>query len=262
MEFSSFGLISNPKVDLKLLLKLVSVIESKNISLEMEKNTAGVLSRKGKEIEEMESELLLVLGGDGTVLWTAMRTSAILFPINAGRLGHFSEISIGDTKKLEKAITLLSNGEFYVDERERISINTTDALNEILICTSKPAKLLDISLYIDSRKIEDFRADGVMVATPTGSTAYSLSCGGPVIYPSCKVNVITPLNPLWMRPRPIVVPNSSTIEIKLKKTSKEALVVFDGILSKPLNPGESVEIKKSKRKTRFARLKWGNDVQA
>lgn len=251
------GIIANP--ELKglngFLRRALAALEGHEVILEdciAEKHPS--LSRS---IKEILVDAIITLGGDGTVLYTVQNIpkQAPILPVRAGLLGFLSEIDMTD---LEEGIERLLSGNYSVEERMRISsrvnnIALPDALNEVVIHTSQVARLRHFNVKVDGQLAATIRADGLIVATPTGSTSYSLSVGAPILDPRLDAFVIAPIAPLWNTVKPMVVPASSQIQVTLE-FPKSCSVVADGRDEKRFEGGERVEIFKSNMPAKFIRF--------
>jgi NAD+ kinase len=203
-------------------------------------------------------DLILVLGGDGTMIATARMVGDAEVPVigvNYGGLGYLAEFTIDE---LFSALEAILGGQYKVQRREMLSVELrrgeelvtrNRVLNDVVVNKSALARIIEIEVYLDSQFVNSFRADGLIVATPTGSTAYNLSAGGPVIYPSMNAVVITPICPFTLSNRPIVVPNESVIEICLMTDKEDVSLTLDGQVGFPLQFRDRIVIRKSK--TRF-----------
>ena len=199
-------------------------------------------------------DLILVLGGDGTMIATARMIGNKEVPVigvNYGGLGYLAEFPI---EELFAALEAILSGQYKVQKREMLAvelwrgeelITRNRVLNDVVVNKSALARIIEIEAYLDSQFVNLFRADGLIVATPTGSTAYNLSAGGPVIYPSMNAVVITPICPFTLSNRPIVVPYGSTIEVRLMTDKEEVALTLDGQVGFPLQVNDRIVISKS-----------------
>ena len=199
-------------------------------------------------------DLILVLGGDGTMIATGRMLGDIQVPVlgvNYGGLGYLAEFPI---EELFAALESILAGEYKVQKREMLAvelwrgeelITRNRVLNDVVVNKSALARIIEIEAYLDSQFVNLFRADGLIVATPTGSTAYNLSAGGPVIYPSMNAVVITPICPFTLSNRPIVVPDESSIEVRLMTDKEEVALTLDGQVGFPLQVHDRIVIRKS-----------------
>ena len=183
-----------------------------------------------------DSDLILSVGGDGTFLNTACRIGSKGIPIlgiNTGRLGFLADVSIDD---ITVAIDEIYNNEYVVKEHSVIQLQTDNpefnanphALNEIAVLKQDTSSMLVIDVHINDEYLNTYQADGLIIATPTGSTAYSMSVGGPIVVPQANNLIISPVAPHSLSVRPLVIPDSWTIELSVKSRSKSFLVALDG----------------------------------
>jgi NAD+ kinase len=200
-------------------------------------------------------DLILVLGGDGTMIATARIIGDAEVPVmgvNYGGLGYLAEFPI---EELFAALESILSGEYKVQKRVMLAvelwrgeelITRSRVLNDVVVNKSALARIIEMEAYLDSQFVNRFRADGLIVATPTGSTAYNLSAGGPVIYPSMNAVVITPICPFTLSNRPIVVPDGSMIEVRLMTDKEEVALTLDGQVGVPLQVRDRIMIRKSR----------------
>ena len=248
----------------KTTCELVKWLDERGIELvggpEIQRDT--IERETGCSITEVQHEeiaagvdLMLVLGGDGTMIATARMVGDREVPVlgvNYGGLGYLAEFRI---EELYQALESILSDNFRLDKRVMLgvelkrgdeSITHNRVLNDVVINKSAIARIIEIEAYLDTRPINSFRADGLIVSTPTGSTAYNLSAGGPVVFPSMNAAVITPICPFTLSNRPIVVPDTATIELVLKTANEEVALTLDGQVVFPLQVEDRVVIRKSK----------------
>jgi len=172
--------------------------------------------------------------------------------VNYGGLGYLAEFRI---EELYTALEAILAGDYRVDRRVMLAVELlrgdehltrNRVLNDVVINKSALARIIEIEAYLNRQFVNSFRADGLIVSTPTGSTAYNLSAGGPVIFPSMNAVVITPICPFTLSNRPIVVPDESLIELRLKTANEEVVLTLDGQVGLALKPEDRVLIRKSK----------------
>lgn len=216
------------------------------------------------------ADMLIVLGGDGTILEAARRASARNTPIlgvNLGRVGYMAELEIGEIDMIERLFASKDgNTGFEIEERSMINIelvtsdgrvrSTACGLNEAVITNGSVARIVDIELSEGGVPITTYRADGLIIATPTGSTAYSMSAGGPVADPRVKCFCVTPICPHSLSSRPLIFPDSAVLEVKnICMREKMLYLTVDGRINCELYRGESVRISRAPQTTRLIRLK-------
>jgi NAD+ kinase len=239
-----------------ILKDLVPWLLSKGLEVYLEKETAsfeGIKSVPRSELPGMV-ELVVVLGGDGTMLGTARLVAEKGVPVlgvNLGGLGFITEVY---TNELFMALEKIMRGECPTEERMMLSarimrggeeIAHYTALNDVVINKGAMARVIDLEIDVNKTYVTMFKSDGAIVSTPTGSTAYSLSAGGPILYPTIHALVLTPISPHTLTNRPLVLPEDAQIEITLKSQSEGVLLALDGQVGVTLMTGDMVEIKKS-----------------
>lgn len=207
-------------------------------------------------LEEMAGavDLIVVLGGDGSMIGTSRLLGDHHIPvlgINHGSLGYLSEFHAAE---MFPALETILAGDYRVEERVRLSVELqrgdevllhSRALNELVVNKTAKARIIDIEAHMDGQLISQYRADGLIISTPTGSTAYNLSAGGPVVYPSMKALVITPICPFRLSDRPIVVPDDTVLEVSIKTPNEKVYMTLDGQVGYPIEVGDKVLIRKS-----------------
>jgi len=210
-------------------------------------------------------DLILVLGGDGTMISTARMIGDAEVPVigvNYGGLGYLAEFPIDE---LFPALEAILAGNYNVERRVMLSVELrrgeelvtkNRVLNDVVMNKSALARIIEIEAFLNDQFVNSFRADGLIVSTPTGSTAYNLSAGGPVIYPSMNAIVITPICPFTLSNRPIVVPDDSMIEVRLMTDNEDVALTLDGQVGFPLQVGDRVVIRKSR--TNFSLVQPAN----
>ena len=212
----------------------------------------------GRSIGTMNVDLIVTLGGDGTVLKTVKEMRDARTPIlavNLGRRGYLTEVEPDD---FDKSITQWLSGEFQIEDQFRLSVSLNghkigDCLNEALILPKTPDKMVNVSATQNGKLVIKARADGFIVATPTGSTAHSFSAGGPVLETSLDVLVMTLIAPL-QPVRSLVVPASRKLSVRLEKPGPRGILVTDGTPAKEIGLGQVLELKRSVNNARFVRF--------
>lgn len=206
------------------------------------------------EVFRKDVDLIVVLGGDGTMLSTARlagKNETLVLGINYGSLGYLTEFRI---EEMFPALERILAGDFEIDRRvmlqvehwrEKELLDSGRVLNDVVINKAVLARIIEIEVGLNNLFVNSFRADGLIVATPTGSTAYNLSAGGPIIYPSMNAVVLTPICPFTLTNRPIVVPDKAEINLRLKNESDGVVLTLDGQVGYQMQTGDSVLIRKS-----------------
>lgn len=263
------GVLTKPQQPetLETLCRLIAWLDERGVRVSTSDgiNRAGVEARTGCQVEARtpealaaEIDLLVVLGGDGTMIAAARTLAEREIPvlgINFGRLGYLAEFR---TEEMMPALEAVFAGDYAIEPRVMLDAELVRAggvvaagrvLNDVVISKSALARIVEIEAWWDSRFVARFRADGLIVSTPTGSTAYNLSAGGPVVYPTMDAVVFTPICPHTLSHRPLVLPDDAPIEIRLGDPVDEVALTLDGQLGFQLQPGDTVRIGKSR--TRF-----------
>ncbi|MDH3364408.1 MAG: NAD(+)/NADH kinase [Thermoplasmata archaeon] len=218
----------------------------------LEAETAAALGKKGVPLPSMDVDVVISIGGDGTVLRTLRHTELPVLGVNAGVLGFLTEVK---PNEIQSSIERLLRGDYHIDER--IKLTTTmdgrrlqDAVNEAVIHTAHIAKMRHFSVSVDGQPATELRADGVIVATPTGSTCYAMSVGSSIVDPRVEALVIAPIAPFRLAARPFVVPAKSKISITIAEP-KECTMVIDGQEVLEMGGSELLEFTASEKKARF-----------
>ena len=212
----------------------------------------------GKLLSRMEIDLLVTLGGDGTVLKASkemLRPKTPILAVNMGRRGYLTEV---EPSEFESAFTKWEKGRYELEEQWKLSVFHQnrllgDALNEALLLPTVPAKMLSLNLRLRGKQVFQARADGIIVSTTTGSTAHSFSAGGSVLetsMDSVSLTLIAPLQPV----RSIVVPIKAGVQLRVAKPGPSANLVIDGRLEQEIGIGQSVSFRKSSNSTFFVRF--------
>ena len=240
----------------KILLKLKSVFLDSNIIV---LNSFDMSSIDFKE----KLDLIIVLGGDGTILGVARdineKYNYPILGVNIGNLGFLASIEIDN---LDYALKKIKNNEFIIQERILLEcesniegkLEVNKALNDIVIARGTLSRMMKFKVFIDDKLYYTFKGDGLIIATPTGSTAYSFSAGGPFVYPDMEVITITPICPHTKSMQPIVLNAKSKIEIKADSYSEEIYLTFDGQKSLKNIDKSIIRIKKSKENAKILLL--------
>lgn len=205
---------------------------------------------------DFDCDMAVILGGDGTLLraQAKMKPEIPIFGINMGTVGFLTDTEIQDTFT---ALDEILRGDYYKEKRSRLVVshenNHYSAINEVVIMTNKPAKMLHFEIKVDGEIIDEVRADGLIVSTPSGSTAYAMSAGGPIMDPKVEGFVIIPICPYKLGARPFVVSDNSEITVKLLKKGKSAVFVMDGQRNEEADYEEEIKFKKSDKDVYFIR---------
>ena len=278
------GVVSKPNSDeaADLVPALVKWLEGRGIAIRMDETTAAYADSSAGlprvDVPE-DCDMVIVLGGDGTLLSAARaigKREIPLFPVNLGGLGFLTAITIDDIyEELQRAF----RGENRIARRKLLStevvrdgktIASYDALNDAVLTKSALARMIDLETHVDEHFVCTYKADGLIIATPTGSTAYSLSAGGPIIFPSVPAICLTPICPHMLTNRPVLVPETSVIRILSHGQDDSVYLTIDGQVGNPIRDGDTIVCHSSNYSLRLVRpphmmffdvlrqkLKWG-----
>ncbi|MHB8052782.1 MAG: NAD(+)/NADH kinase [Methanoregula sp.] len=223
----------------------------------LDRDTASSLGTEGVPLAGAKADAVIVVGGDGTILRTVqqMDQPAPLLGINWGEVGFLADLEPDEALAF---IRTLPAG-FSIEERMRILLrkdgkNLGIALNEALIVTTRPAKMLRFSIVVDGVVAEEFRADGLLISTPTGSTAYAMSAGGPIVDPRVQGFLLVPLAPYLLSSRPHLISSNRELEIRLEST-KPANLVIDGQQTIGLGTSSTIGVSRSDKPALFVDVK-------
>jgi NAD+ kinase len=281
---SLVGIISKPGVDraAAVVPELLRWLEERGIGVRCDNETAayaGTADGLLRSDVPLGAQLVIVLGGDGTLLSAARAVGPLetpIFPVNLGGLGFLTAISVDDLfEELEHAL----RGEHRVAPRRMIQcelrrkdavVSSYLALNDIVVTKASLARMIDLVARVDKHFVCRYKADGLIVATPTGSTAYSLSAGGPIIFPSVSCFCLTPICPHMLTNRPVIVPENFEIDLLNLAADGDAWLTVDGQVGEPLRNDDHVVCRRSEHAVHLVRppkmmffdvlrekLKWG-----
>ena len=256
-KIENIGVVLKPNSpELKdAFLKVEKLFLDKNIDLILEKSSAQMISQNGLDFDLMcqKSDFLISIGGDGTLLGVVRKSFKYNLPvlgINLGTLGFLTDLKLED---LPSFIEDLLINDYKIEPRMMIEAQIGDkkfiAFNDIVISRKNLSSMLEIKAKIDKKEFNTYYGDGLIVSTPSGSTAYNLSVGGPIVYPLTNAFIITPVAAHSLTQRPIVVP--ADFEIEFKTPSDEATVIVDGQDLYDLKQNEIVNIKISKKSAKM-----------
>jgi NAD+ kinase len=257
--FMKWGLACKPKVKkASSVAKEVLKFLNKDDEVFVEQSLANELGTKGYLLHELNKkvDMVITVGGDGTILRALQSIEKPIFAINSGGMGFLSEV---ESKDAIEGLKRIKDRKYNIEERAKLKVlfdekRLPDAANEVTVQTAKIAKILYFQIFVENELLEMLGADGVIVATPTGSTSYALSVGGPIMDPSVDAMVIAPLAPFKLSARPWIIPFDKKIEIKLMPKSKETRLVIDGYHTEDVTTKNKIVIMRSEKKARFVRF--------
>lgn len=246
--------------------KIAAALVERGQDVLVEESLAAPLSMPMHSMEQLDqqADIFITVGGDGTILHAQAATGKPVLGVNAGAIGFLAEV---EPDEAPAAIDRIIAGDYVVEARHRLTAwldgqELPDAVNEVTLQTSRIAKLIRIEVQVDGEELDVLRGDGIIVSTPTGSTGYAMSVGGPLIHPSVPAVVLAPIAPFKLAARPWVVHAGSTVCLKLLERDsaqgqQQARVVVDGQHGFDMETGAILEVRESKRKARFVRFGGG-----
>ena len=279
------GLVAKPDAAQaqSVIQKLLEWFAGRGLTVVLEKETAGLVPSANvpaarKSDLPGQVDVLVVLGGDGTLLSMARAVGDLGVPILGVNLGGLGFLTATTLDELLPALETLLAGGMEVEERMMLSarlvrggapVSEHLALNDVVITKSAMSRIIDLSVTVGGRHAISYRADGLIISTPTGSTAYNLSAGGPILFPTMDTVVLTPIAPHTLSNRPVVVPAAQRIEITLR-VDQDVMLTMDGQVGVPLREGDTVQVEKAAARIALVRfpqkdffsvlrtkLKWG-----
>ena len=278
------GIISKPGAPAahELVARLIDWLRERGMEVRCDEETAAYDARQPgipRDVVPEGCDLVIVLGGDGTLLSAARaigKREIPLFPVNLGGLGFLTAITVDELfPELQRAL----RGEHRVAKRKLLNTEVVraggvaasyDALNDAVLSKAAIARMIDLQAYVDEQFVADYKADGLIIATPTGSTAYSLAAGGPIIFPSVPAICLTPICPHMLTNRPVLVPETSVIRVISRGPDESVFLTIDGQIGTPIREGDTIVCRSSRFSLHLVRppramffdvlrqkLKWG-----
>lgn len=283
MNIRKIGIISKTgKTEPAEILKgLIPWIRQKGYEVYIDTDTASMLNMEGIPRSQIpnNAEIVIVLGGDGTMISVARLVAEKDIPILGVNIGGLGFLTAVHKDELYEVLEKVLAGECSIEERIMLKacvvrhsecISEFVVMNDVVVNKGALARIIDLETYINNTYVATFKADGLIVATPTGSTAYALSAGGPILYPTLNSIVIAPICPHTLTNRPIVMPDDILVEIVLKSKTEDVFLTLDGQVGFSLKQDDIVQVKKSNFKTKLfipcerdyfeilrTKLKWG-----
>ena len=263
------GLIANPdKIASRQLIRRVArAIDRQGRTVLTDSGTARLADLSVGTFPDVTSlarevDLLLVFGGDGTMLSAARAVAGLATPIlgvNIGSLGFLTEIP---SSRVAEELPAIWEGNFSIEERSLLeatgSLSKDElfqvALNDFVVSRGATSRLIELEVRVNSEPLTNYRADGLIISSPTGSTAYSLAAGGAIVSPSASVLTLTPICPHTLSNRSVIVSSDSVIEVKVRSQKLEIFLTADGQVQLPLFSGDEICVRKSSKSVRLVRL--------
>ncbi len=251
------GVLANPQLrDVEIITKELLDIIGNRAETIVEEKLAQKLGIDGQPLSDMcDIDVLITIGGDGTILHALQRCNPVIAGINAGQLGFLTEIP---REEIGIRISRILTDDYEIEERLRIKVmrndeRLLDCVNEAVLHTSHVSKMHHFEVLVDGRSAMNVRADGLIISTPTGSTSYAMSVGGPIIDPRVDAFVMAPIAPFNLAIRPLVIPANSQIEVR-HITKKECVMVLDGQEEVTIRPDDVLRLSRSENPARFVKF--------
>jgi NAD+ kinase len=257
---NTVGIISKPRSELaaRIVPEMIEWLAERGVTVRLDPESANYAHRAA-DLERLQvprgTQLVIVLGGDGTLLSAARAIGGSdipLFAVNLGGLGFLTAITVEDVfPQLERAL----NGDLRIGRRRTLHcelwragerIYEYYALNDLVLTKAEIARMIDLEVQIDGHFVAVYKADGLIVATPTGSTAYSLSAGGPIVFPTVSALTITPICPHTLTHRPVVLDDESTIQVINRSGDQSTYLTIDGQVGELLKSNDYVLCRRSR----------------
>ncbi|MGH7508166.1 MAG: NAD(+)/NADH kinase [Gemmatimonadales bacterium] len=261
------GVVGNPRyADLKLVLEQVAATApQRGITLYSEPRLVSFWNRDVPPFDSVDLDALITFGGDGTLLRGARLLAGKETPILGVNLGRVGFLTTATRETLDAALDALVGGKYLTERRQALSATIRDAegearstqtaVNDVAVHKGGVARVIRVNVFIQAENVGPYSADGIIVATPTGSTAYSLSAGGPIVVPGVEAILVTPIAAHTLAVRPLVVPATYRIVIEpIAGWSEDLLVSFDGQTGTTLAPGESVDVRRAEHRVCLIRM--------
>lgn len=258
ININSSKFINNKVID-DIIFKINKYIKEANIKIF--KDSIGL-----NEITSSKLDILIVLGGDGTMLRAARTIAKFGVPILGINMGHLGFLTGSEVSDIESVLQSLSEGKYNIEERIMLEgkitgnndSNNLCCLNDIVISRGTLSRILNYDVYVDNALYTSFNSDGLIISTPTGSTAYALSAGGPLLYPTLDVISLTPICPHSMNSRSIIIDGKSEVFIKIDKKNASVYLTLDGQESINLQDSQAILIKKYDYKCKLIKINGYN----
>ncbi|MCD6383037.1 MAG: NAD(+) kinase [Deltaproteobacteria bacterium] len=257
-----FGLVvhTGKKRAIEVAKEILSFLNEKGEEVIVEE---GALQEKkffkgvpGLPLEKMDVDVMITVGGDGTLLRTLQKNPAPVMGVNVGEVGFLTDVNPDSALP---ALERVLEGNYVIEERSKLQTiyngeRLPDATNEAVLHTASISKMQKFEIYVDMYWAELLRADGIIISTPTGSTCYAMSAGGPILDPRVNALILVPIAPYKISARPIVLPDHAVITIKVAHPRRKAVLVIDGAYQVKISKSDSLLFTKSKAVARFIKF--------
>ena len=259
MEIRRVGIIANIRKEKapELITRLKSWAKDRGVEVVLEREIAQKMTEPGGvDREEIGSrvDMIVAFGGDGTLLMAARSVRKFNVPILGINLGAFGYLTVFNLNEMIEALEMIYRGDYRTERRMMLDVlvhgsgktqEDCSVLNDVVINRGNLSRMVDLEVIVDDRYLTTYKADGLIISTPTDSTAYSLSAGGPIVFPVLDSIIINPICPHTLTNRPVMLPESASIRVVLWTKGLGATATLDGQLSYDLRSGDSIVIRKS-----------------
>lgn len=269
MNMRRIGVVTKPQSTLahQAIIKVMEWGKRRGVEVLLDRAAAKAakeVKAEGVEHAQMLASIdaLIILGGDGTFLGAARMATAYNIPllgVNLGSLGFMTEVAL---EELDRALDEMYEGQYDTEERMMLDLKIENekgtrrevALNEIVFSGGYAAKMVELTVSVNGQYVTNYRADGLIISTPTGSTAYALSAGGPILYPTIEAILICPISPHTLTNRPIVVPHNYIIEIDISFQQEVVVATLDGQIAIDVNKQDHITVSRSANTTHVVKM--------
>ncbi|BCJ85906.1 NAD(+)/NADH kinase [Effusibacillus dendaii] len=247
--------------------KLVQFLEAKSVTVFVDRAAAEKIDRPDIALDILEFQdkvdLVFVLGGDGTLLGVARQLANTSLPILGINLGHLGFLSEAEPEDLPAAVERVLRGDYHLEKRMMLEasiirngqiLHKDIALNDVGIAKGSFGRMITLSVYVDDMYVDKYSGDGLIISTPTGSTAYSLSCGGPIVSPHTNVILVTPICPHTLNSRPFIIQKDQEIKVEVSAPHNDMGVTIDGQVGYKVEANDLIVVRKSLHSTTL--VKW------
>jgi NAD+ kinase len=258
MEIKRIGIIGNANKShvVENIERLSDWAKEKNLEVLLEKEVAVKLGAKGYHGDEIGNrvDLAVTMGGDGTLLQAARLMRKCAVPILGVNMGTFGYLTVINLNEMFDALEGVLAGDYQTEERMMLDVTVQDdrgesfecsVLNDVVINRGNYSRMVDLETIVDGRYLTTYRADGLIISTPTGSTAYSLSAGGPIVFPVSNTIILNPICPHTLTNRPVILPETAVLKVMLWTREAGAIMSCDGQVTYNLKPGDAISVSKS-----------------
>ena len=268
LPVTSVGVLANPEKEAveRIILDLIRLLEERKLTFHLADDLIPLVGLKEKScpVSELRDivEMVIALGGDGTILAAARAIGPNSVPILGVKLGGLGFLADITPEELPETLDKVKSGRYKVSERMTLEMSVGGAiqyaLNDIVIDKGASPRILDLALYVGGDYVNTSTADGLIISTPTGSTAYSLSVGGPIVHPSMQAMILSPICPHVLANRPMILSGTEPVEVVIMAARGEVKLTVDGQINFALRQGDRIVVRKGSHAVRLVRSSHRN----